>query len=322
MSNYKTIASLEDLFVYVNELEQGAEFQPIKLTGKISLALHIEGQSWDGRLDKRTAQYVVDLQKTFEQFFEEYTSEEAPHDLLIKVGSRQGSWESFADITQFMNILVGKMTDEQSFYLLAYAITLIGGYKIFKRFMDRKENAEIEQERNRTLQAAFQALEKRVGYAAETMTNYERPVRSLVKTLDDNDTITIGETAERMPAYEAKTCGPKRAPRSEETLTYADGNYTVNAKCYDEGEVVLELEQGGQTIKAYLSLFDEQDRKEFRESLNQHEQEDALPFSIDLQLNVYHTKRRLKYAVVVKEGAPREGKNCKPLSQIIEKQTR
>lgn len=336
MSDCKAVKSIEELFAYVNELEQGAEFQPIKLDGTISLTLHIEGQSWDGRVDKRTAQYVVELQKAFELILEEYAPEAVSQDILIKVDSKEGSWNSIADITEILDILVSKMTDMQAFGVIIAGIGLIGGYWYWNRYQTRKEHVEIEQERtkiekehtkqeeirNKVLLEAFQALEKRIDPMFDNLSVYERPIRSLVKTLDDSDAITIGDTAERIPAFEAKKCGPKRAPRSEEILTYADGNYTVNAICYDEGEVVLVLEQNGQTIKAYLSQFDEEDRKVFRESLNKHEQEDELPFSMDLQLNVVHTKKRLKHAFVINEGAPREGKSCLSLSQIVEKQPR
>lgn len=324
MDSYKEIKSVEDLFAYVNELEQGAKFLPIKLAGRISLALHIEGPSWDGRIDKRTAQYVVDLQKALEHMLEEYAPEAVPQEILVKVETKEGSWQSLADVTSFLEVLAGKMTDEQSFCLFMTALLLVGGYMIFKRHTERKENVEIEQERtkqeierNKTLQSTFHVLEKRAGSSPETMGAYERPVRSLIRTMEDNDSIIIGQTAEKIPAEEAKKYASRRAPRSEEAVTYADGNYTVNAICYDEGEIVLELEQGGQVIKAYLWQFDENDRRIFRESLNRHEQEDALPFSMDLQLNVVHTQRRLKHAVVIGEGAPREGKSCVPLRKIV-----
>ena len=35
-------------------------------------------------------------------------------------------------------------------------------------------------------------------------------------------------------------------------ITYADGCYVVNSRRYDEGEIVLELEQGNTQIKGYL----------------------------------------------------------------------
>ena len=132
MSAWKEIKSIEELFAYVNELEQGGEFQPIKFTWPISLSLHIEGPSWDRRFDKRTAQYVVELQKALEHMLEEFAPEVAPLELLVKVDSREGSWDSLADITSFLEILADKMTGEQFFYLIALTIALFGGYKIYK----------------------------------------------------------------------------------------------------------------------------------------------------------------------------------------------
>ena len=106
-------------------------------------------------------------------------------------------------------------------------------------------------------------------------------------------------------------------PRSEERTTYADGCYTIKARNYEEGEIVLELQQGDTVIKGYLSQLDDHDKEAFIQSLNKHELEDELPFTMDLQFNVIHTKRKLKYSLIIGEGMPRKGKICIPLDSIL-----
>ena len=59
----KTIQSLDDLFIYAYEVEQGISvLQPIRLDGDFSLRLHVKGDSWDKRIDERSAQYIISLE--------------------------------------------------------------------------------------------------------------------------------------------------------------------------------------------------------------------------------------------------------------------
>lgn len=348
MDEKKVIHSLEELFTYAYEVEQGAPLLPIQLEGGDSLAfsIHIEGLSWDGKIDKRSAAYVVALQKAFDNLLEEYAPEAEVEQHLVKVANKEGSLFALVEIFPVLEPLVNKVNEMESVHFLILLVTglaAVTGCNMWSRYNQRKERVEIEKERTRqieiqaqaeaqrteaetqqqqaqqeTLREAISALRERADSSPEHYALYERPIKTLVNTLNDRDTISISPMPDKIPASEAKKCGPPRAPRSEEVITYADGNYTVNSRRYDEGEVVLELEQGATTIKGYLSQFDEQDRLDFIASLDRHEREDTLPFSMDLQLNVVHTKRKLKYAIIVGEGSPREGKNCLPLDDILQ----
>lgn len=142
-------------------------------------------------------------------------------------------------------------------------------------------------------------------------------MKNLINHTGDRDTIEIGDNGDPMPAEIAKKCGPKRAQRSFERTTYADGNYTVNSRRYDEGEIVLELLQSDIVVRGYLNSLDDRDRDAFIQSLDKHEKEDDLPFNMALQLNIIHTARIIKYAEIVGEGAPRKGKTCIPLKDIL-----
>lgn len=342
MENVKIIRSLDELFLYAHEVEQGAEFLPVKLEGSFPLSLHIEGESWDKRIDKRSAQYVIALQTAFDDMLEEFAPEAARDELLVKVETKEGSFISWADIDPILHKLVDKMDNWQAFTSVITGIAAISGYFWWNRYVAYREKVELEKERTKqieeqektrqkeeeeatsqeearqeTLREAFKALQSRADAEPERYASYERPVRTIVKTLEEGDTVAMNDTEDKIPADIAKKCGPRRAPRSEEEITYADGCYVVNSRRYDEGEIVLELEQGNTQIKGYLWQFDENDREAFIASLDNHEKRDSLPFSMDLQINIIHTRRKLKHAVIIGEGAPREGKNCVPLDSIL-----
>ena len=115
-------------------------------------------------------------------------------------------------------------------------------------------------------------------------------------------------------------CSSGRMPRGEESMTCADGPYTVLSRIYDEGEIILKLQQGNTVINGHLSRFDAHDREVFIQSLNKHEREDELPFIMDLQLNVVHTQNELKHSFIIGEGLPRKGITCIPLDSILSRQ--
>lgn len=188
--------------------------------------------------------------------------------------------------------------------------------KIQAKMESARLEAQKEAARQEILQEAFRAVQVRADAHPERFAVYERPLRTIIKNMDEGDTMQVHQLADNISAKDAKHCGPRRAPRSEESVTYADGSYVVNRLSFTEGEIVLELEQGGTTIKGYLTQLDQDDRSSFLKSLDRYKEEE-LPFSMDLQLNVIHTSKKLKYASILGEGAPREGKHCKQLSQIL-----
>ena len=231
--------------------------------------------------------------------------------------------------------LADKMTDIQIIMCVVTAIGAVAGVVMWSRYQKRKEkeaeektrqtelveSSKIEMERQRTeqesLHLSYMAIQALADSRPEQFSGYETPIRKTAKTMEDSDTMSVEGIPDKIPADMVRKCGPRRAPRSEETVTYAYGSFIVNSRRYDEGEVVLELMQGSTTIKAYLSQLDENDLSNFIASLDRHEKEDELPFSMDLQINVIHTKRKLKNAFIIGEGLPRKGKKCIPLNDIL-----
>ncbi len=220
------------------------------------------------------------------------------------------------------------MTDTEIFMSVVTAIGAIAGVVMWSRYQKRKEKEAEEKTRQMEidtssrreqdfLQLSYMAMQALADSRPDQFSGYETPIRKIAKTMENSDTMSVEDIPDKIPADMVRKCGPRRAPRSEEIVTYADGSFIVNSRRYDEGEIVLELMQGSTSIKAYLSQLDENDLSNFIASVDRHEKEDELPFSLDLQLNVIHTKRKLKHAVVIGEGLPREGKKCIPLDDIL-----
>lgn len=179
--------------------------------------------------------------------------------------------------------------------------------------------AQEEIARQQLLQKAFRALQDRADACPQHSAVSERPLRTIIRTFAEGDTGQEEQEKlmpDTMQAQEAAQCRPRRSLRRGEAVTYADGSYVVNSFIFTEGDIVLELEQEGTTIKGYLTQLDRADRTGFLKSLGRYKTEE-LPFSMDLQLNVVHTSQTLNYAYILGEGAPRKGKHCKQLSRIL-----
>ena len=205
-------------------MEQKGALMPISLKGSFPISIHIRGDGWDKRIDKRIAQYVLNLQSAMDDILEEYApGSEKP---LLKVESRDGSSNPWADISEILNIVFSKMNDVEIFISFIMAIAGCCGYFILSRYQDRKEHVELENEKtkqfymlNKSVIDAIRLLRGEADENSDKYAGYERPMKNLINRTDDRDTIEIGDNNELIPAEIAKKCGPKRAQRSFERTT-------------------------------------------------------------------------------------------------------
>ena len=187
------------------------------------------------------------------------------------------------------------------------------------RQTELQEHAKVEAAREETIQAACKVLQARAAAHQERRALQEAPCRTTAADGMPADAAGCpGAARESSLAGQAVQHGYCSRVWREEKVTYADGAYIVNGMHCDEGEVVLELRQGSTIVKGYLSALDKNDFRAFISSLARHDLGDELPFSLDLQANVLHTKSRLQHAVILGEGAPREGKRCLSLDSILQ----
>lgn len=257
----KKIYNLNELYIYAAQvLQKEITYEPVKiLEGDFAISLHIIGSTWDKRIDPRIAKYVLLLQDSFDDLLVEY-SEQATYDeatLMVKVEAREGSALPWTDISGFLKSVCTPMTPEMTFIEILVAIGgIAGAYYVHRYFEYKKAERSIEKDERlaelrkdeqemheQTIREAIKVLALQAQVAPEKFTSYERPVRHIVRTLEDEDTIQIGDST-LIPADIARQINPKRLPRTEEQLTYGDGPYILEKRIYSEGELVLELSQG------------------------------------------------------------------------------
>ena len=329
----RRFSSIDELMIYAGQVaSHEVPYEPFELAESgLAIHTHIEGESWDTSVDVRLAKYVLLLQDSMDNLLEEHGTPAAfDEPLRVKVEIREGSTIPWADLAPYLQYLCTPMTPEQTFISIMTSIAAAGGYFFWARYLTSKERVAVIEQQNKVAEHQQVALTEHeqtkremLGVLRARAENepakylpYEQPAKHLVRCLEEGDTIDYGG-GEIIEADVAKKMAPKRLPRTPEQVTYADGDYLLHKSVYTEGEPVLELAQGDHTIKAYVSQLDDADKKAFLDSINARLLNEELPLTLSLQVNVTHTARSLKYASIVGQGAPREGRDSKLLSQIL-----
>ena len=324
MSDTKKISSFEELLQYAADVHDGGRYLPVEICGDITFSLRIEGKSWDGRVDRRSAQYMLSLQDAFDNLAAEFDPECMKERPLVKMGVSEGSFWSSVDISSFLSSLVKNMSGAEPFWAFVVFIGAISGCYVWSRHKSSKDHEVSEIEKTKQIdsivgiaQEAVHTLQTFADSNPQQYSRYERPIKALIKTMHKEDTISFNEFEDKIPAEDAKKCGPKRLPRSEEQTTYCDGEYIIRGDNLDEDEMIIELEQDGTPVKGRLDQMDEADKAAFIEAYAKRMMTERGSFTMNLQLNVVHTGRMLKYAMILGEGEPRPGKKCKKLVDVL-----
>lgn len=312
MGDKVKISSLEELAIFVYEHINDEKAPEFSIEGKIVSRLHVYGDSWDYRADKRTAKYLLSIQAVADEIIEEYCGLERKS-ILIKTEIKNGCHLPEVDWTNLLLALVNKMENWQAFTLGVMSLLGAAGYFWFSRYLNYKEHDANNENLKNALNCISKMSEDKVNNSCE------KPTKILISSLEENDKISFNNDPEKIPAPEIKKYAPPRAPRSEETTTYADGVYTVLGRHYENEEILLELKQNGVHVDAHLDMLDNNDRQAFWDEINRMESEGAFPMTMDLQINVVHTSKKIKGVFLIAQGSPRENKTIKTLDSVLEK---
>lgn len=323
----KTITSLEDLIVYAGELaRKEVDFVPLDIQATaLAYRVTVYGDTWSGYFDARHAKYLLAVQEAMDTLVvdlgEEHIFEAAP---LVQTDVEEGSSKVVSDLAPIIKPMLAKMTDVQTFVVAITAIAAVAGCFVTWRWLEaRKEskNQEIQKEAIRAHESivlkAIEALDANAKNNNRKYEYYEQPNRTLMNSVEHDDAIAFGD-GPSIPLPEARKTLPRKK-RSEYEISYADGTYTLDAMHFTDGDIVLQLRQEGVQVKAYTSQLSEGDSERLLENINRQLSEEDLPFDIDLQMNVQHNIRTIKFGSVVGFGEPRPDKAHKRLSEIIPK---
>lgn len=315
----KEIRTMDELIEYASLIvNKELNFEPVNIiANNISFQVKIDGEDWDNLVDIRHAKYIFALQECVNDLLEEYGPQNIDEDSkIVKIEVRSGSSDILPDITEIVKMVVTPMTPEHTFVSAVIALLSMTGYFAWKRWVDYKQDGAALSEHEQTKRVAMNALIATRNVRDAEFAPYEKPVKALVGSLKENDTILFPGSSEISATRdEAKDALPKRR-RSEEQTSYADGEYILNNIDYSHGELILHLSQDDQAVKAYTSQLSDDDAKDLFDDISARQLTEDLPLSLVLQINIKHTAKRIKFGSIVGTGQVRPDKHHVRISTL------
>ncbi len=303
-------ASIDELINNaIEHLNSGRPFEPVFFTEPIRYIIKLEGDQWDGYIDVKVAQFVIDLQNAFRKLLEEtlnISNEELLNaiksQIVVKVQIEPGSTKILVEkVEKILEIIMSNMSGWQKVVTASVFATLITGYACHSNWIEYQKSTIDKIQDEGTKRAAFATVQRRDDLVADM----EKPVRGLVQKMAPADRITL-PNQETMNKDAAKELYPRR-PRLAVKTDYIDGCYTISKIYYDEdGSSYLYIDIDGHSpIKAGVALS-QTDNDNLYIKIKECQQAGTAP-KIDLQVTAKHTQRGITNASVVGLGVQRDG---------------
>ncbi|MFW5500108.1 MULTISPECIES: hypothetical protein [unclassified Maridesulfovibrio] len=306
------IQNLDQLLTFMWEVSEGrATVDDVELMqGCATIPIRMQGVTWDKRIDIRSAQFVLDMQRELRDFCKQYPhilGSEAP---LIKVAIRQGSGILDPDFLSVIKEALPNMNAKTAAVLITLIITM-GGYQAWDRYQTSQDNARA----NEVSVVAIQSMKEVAMKQGFDPVKYEAPFRKLASSLKEGDKISVAGGVE-LPATEAKKFVRLKPVKTLEITSPCDGVYQLTKIDLTKPTPVLELSQGDFHIKAFLEHLSDEARQAFLKSIEERIESKQVPLNLTIQLDVRYTDKKVKSGSIVGVGAAREGLTHKTLADL------
>lgn len=276
------------------------------------LEVELNGPGWDGRVDPRVANFVINLQKTRNDLLKFIVGRDLIEDeeLEIAIKVEEGcTWFNLDELPKSLMKYVPKKQRPMVARLII--IALIGGsaaYVISNQFLEARrieagvhhDDAEVQK-----LKATIDGMNE----LARTMSDkkdLEKPMRDIVKSMRDEDTISAPFTAGvEVQKAEAKKSFPN-APKQESTnKTYWGNVAIVGADRKDVQDALI----GRRTVRFSLLGSNKINSADVAVSEDEwHALVERLKKPGDyvstIRVNIKHTAKKIAQITVVNVGIP------------------
>lgn len=305
------IERLEDLLVYMWGIAQetvqpgSAELAP----SCCKIPIRIQGVTWDKRIDVRSAQFVRGLQRELNDFCQNYPEILGSQAPLLKVAIRDGSGILDPDFWALIREALPNMNKNTAAVLITLILTL-GGYQAWDRYWASQDEARKQEVTVQAVQGLRDVAMQRGLDPVKT----ERPFKKLTTSLADDDRISVAG-GPILPGIEAKQIVKIRSPRTTEVITPCDGAYILEKLDLTGQAPVLELSQGDFSVKAYLEHLSPEAKQGLLDFIDER-LENRQAVSLNLQIDVRYTGKKVKYGSIVGVGTARPSMDHNTLAQL------
>lgn len=279
-----TVESYVDLVRTVAGLyNKEISVEKVNISSKFVCTVEVKGHNWDGYIDTRIANFVIELQKNFNKLYKKIYTEEALSKKInkvvkprIKIKVYEGS--SLVEIStgDLLQELIKNMSGEQTLYLFIILIVSMSvvflGNKAISSFQDVRKHAKDEETK--------QEIARQFGKVLQHEREINAPLISLAKSMLQDDRMVL--KGKEFSKDEAKK--HFSVPEKSRLDTYfIDDRYEISlAHLKNHG---IRLEKAGKNIFASTKLLRNEARKELYSHVEDAGANEKIP-KIDLRVNV------------------------------------
>lgn len=279
-------------------------------TENLLIVVRICGKSWDGAIDYRGANYIIELQDAITRIYHELSEEDdslrnVKKFVTVKMKVVDGSSLFEINVGEALGRMIEKLSGKQTTFIATVAILSAVGYFSQGKYLDymrEKENSAMQGQIAIEVIEKMRPLMERSAAMIETA-DLEKPARALVSALEPDDSITFpGE--ESLSAAQAKLRYPRK-PISKPKTGIFDDTYTVTNIGLRNILPEFTLEKDGFQFKAEAELSSSDIDKlasQLKVSLTAGDE-----LNVPLQIFIQYNKRGIKSASITSIGEKRDG---------------
>lgn len=315
-----TIDSWDDL------VETGADIimkkikpDEIKIRERFVFQIRIRGDSWDGSIDYRGANFILELQKAVNRVYTELYGEEISLKSLsklitVKVKVVEGSSLFEINIGAALSKMVGTMSSGEILLLTGMTLATVAGCYTIKKVLDYKKEKETHARQMEKDEKIADINKEMVAQPIDKLTStidkaldvietrdLQAPTRKLVRKLAPDDMIMLPDKKE-YSAKEAKKIYPRKAKAKRLSGNF-DAIYTIRNIDLYKKPPEFTIENHGLEFKAGAELANddiEQISRNLENALKSGED-----FTISLHVFILYNERKIISASIVGTGEPR-----------------
>lgn len=282
------------------------------------LTIQIRGESWDGFIDYRGANYILELQKSFNRLYHELSDIDVqPRNLskyiTVKVRVVEGSSFFEINVNKALKHMINKLSGNQITLIAVLAILCATGYFTIGKVLDYKRQVETQAQPGQvaveTIEKLTPVLEKALDVIQKT--DMEKPMRSVINKLESDDRIFLPDSTE-LSAREAKNRYPRKPRISQETGIF-DDTYRILSIDFEKAPPMFALYKEGLQFRATAELS-ESDIDNLATDLKQALRSGD-DFNVSLQLFIVYNRRGIKTAAITGIGSKRD--NSQNIQELI-----
>jgi hypothetical protein len=288
------IDSYENLLKHAEEcLKQKKTLGHFEIDNALDYNIKITGETWDGSIDYRLAQYIVDTQKAIDNLFEELgialEEEDRP---VITFKIEAGCTKLIVQISKTFEKLIENMTSGEKIYVATLLfLAVVGGITVheFREYKSEQEAHAFElksqkQTNDKELKQQ-ELLVDVIDSLVDKIPVYATPTKRLAKNLREKDEIENSINPIKRTKKELKKEYPGKGKYKAESV-YLDGKYIITAIILETGKITIE--QGSHKYDCLSSLNESEAKKLFSKVQDAHAKKKG--FELDLKITADYFK--------------------------------